>query len=294
MPGARVMKVWGVLAAALGLGGIIFPASAAELPVEPIIYQPRPAVLIFRWTGVYIGAHVGGGRGFVDENGQPLSFPLEPLSTSPPPIPVGQPCPASAVPPVCSIVPYPTSVGPSGWLAGGQIGANYQYESWVIGIEGQASWAPFSSSSSCAAGEQLTFGGPFTPIAVNCTTKLDSLGTAAVRLGWAFDRLLVYGKGGAAWTNNSHQATFSTPNGLLLLSTNELRWGWMAGIGVEYAFTDVWSAKLEYNYMDLGADSLLLLDVNGQVAMAANFRERINVVKIGVNYRFGVTPIWVR
>jgi opacity protein-like surface antigen len=282
MPGARVMKVWGVLAAALGLGGIIFPAAAAELPVEPIIYQPRPAVLIFRWTGVYIGAHIGGGRGFVDENGQPLSVPCS-----------GEPCtPPPPLDGIAGIVPYPTSVGPAGWLAGGQVGANYQYESWVIGIEGQASWAPFSASSTCSASKVTP--GPPTPIAVNCTTKLDSLGTAAVRLGWAFDRLLVYGKGGAAWTNNSHQATFSTAQGLLLLSTNELRWGWMAGIGVEYAFTDVWSAKLEYNYMDLGADSLLLLDNTGQLAMAANFRERINVVKIGVNYRFGVTPIWVR
>jgi opacity protein-like surface antigen len=278
MPDARIMKVWGVLAAALGLAAIIFPAAGAELPVEPIIYQPRPAVLIFRWTGVYIGAHIGGGRGFVDENGLPLSF-------NPAVFPGSSPV---------AINPYPTSVGPSGWLAGGQVGANYQYESWLIGIEGQASWAPLSSSSSCAASQQLVAAGPFTPIAVNCTTKLDSLGTAAVRLGWAFDRLLVYGKGGAAWTNNSHQATFGTSAGLLLLSTNELRWGWMAGIGVEYAFTDVWSAKLEYNYMDLGSDSLLLLDNTGTVAMAANFRERINVVKIGVNYRFGVTPIWVR
>jgi len=272
--------VWGVLAAALSLGAIIFPAAAAELPVEPIIYQPRPAVLIFRWTGVYIGAHIGGGRGFVDENGQPLSTACL--------VPSGTGCTTPS--PFNGIVPYPTSVGPAGWLTGGQIGANYQYESWLIGIEGQASWAPFSGSSTCSATNTTTV----TPITVNCTTKLDSLGTAAVRLGWAFDRLLVYGKGGAAWTNNSHQATFSTAQGLLLLSTNELRWGWMAGIGVEYGFTDVWSAKLEYNYMDLGADSLLLLDVNGQVAMAANFRERINVVKIGVNYRFGVTPIWVR
>ena len=44
----------------------------------------------------------------------------------------------------------------------------------------------------------------------NCTVKLDAMGTVAARLGWAFDRLLIYGKGGAAWTNDSWQVLFGT------------------------------------------------------------------------------------
>ena len=77
------------------------------------------------------------------------------------------------------------------------------------------------------------------------------MGTVAARLGWAFDRLLIYGKGGAAWTNDSWQMLLLMTDKPLLFSTNELRWGWMAGVGVEYAFTDSWSAKIEYNHMDL-------------------------------------------
>jgi outer membrane immunogenic protein len=275
---ARVMSVWRSLTIALALAAPTLPAAAADFPVEPI--YARPAVVIFRWTGVYLGAHVGGGRGFVDENAVPLTGPTTLFA------------------PFSPLVPLPTSIGPGGWLAGGQIGGNYQIESWVIGIEAQASWASFNGSSTCAA--NLVQPGAFVPITASCTSKLDSLGTAAVRLGWAFDHLLLYGKGGAAWTNNSHQVTFNVPAGLgvpaglLLLSTNELRWGWMAGIGVEYAFTDNWSAKIEYNYMDLGADALQLTDNTGVAFMNANFRQRLNVVKMGVNYRFGPPPLLIR
>jgi outer membrane immunogenic protein len=79
-----------------------------------------------------------------------------------------------------------------------------------------------------------------------------------------------------------------------LFSTNETRWGWMVGVGVEYAFTDNWSAKIEYNYMDLGSDALRFADTSGTVFMDTNIRERVNVVKVGVNYRFGVSPILIK
>ena len=258
----RVLRSFTIAGA---LAATMLPAGAADFPVEPI-YQAQPVVVVFRWTGVYLGAHVGGGRGFVDENA--VIFPF-----------------GSTL-----ITPVPTSVGVGGWFAGGQIGANYQIESWVIGVEAQASWTQFNGSSTCAA-EILV---PIISILASCTAKLDSLGTAAVRMGWAFDHLLLYGKGGAAWTNDSYQVKMNTPTGLLLLSTNELRWGWMVGVGLEYAFTDHWSAKIEYNYMDLGADSLRLVDQTGTVFMDTNFRQRLNVVKVGVNYRFGVTPILIK
>jgi outer membrane immunogenic protein len=280
------MKTLRSLTIALALAAPTLPAAAADFPVEPV--YARPAVVIFRWTGVYLGVHVGGGRGFVDENAVPLT---------------GNPGTPGVFTPFSQIVPLPTSIGSGGWLAGGQIGGNYQIESWVIGIEADASWASFNGSSTCAANLGPP---PVTALTASCTTKLDSLGTAAVRLGWAFDHLLLYGKGGAAWTNNSHQVTFNIPAGLttaggvplpaglLLMSTNELRWGWMAGIGVEWAFTDNWSAKIEYNYMDLGADALQFTEKTGLVYMNANLRERLNVVKLGVNYRFGPPALLIK
>jgi outer membrane immunogenic protein len=277
------MKVLRLCMAAMALAAAILPASAADIPVETF-YQPRPAVVLFRWTGVHVGLHVGGAFGSKDET--PVPFGLL-LSAAPNPCPV--------VPPpfgLCgAIAPSPATVSVSGWLAGGQIGADYQIENWVIGVEGQASWTNAKGSATC--------GGLGTPdaaavLAGSCTAKLDNLGTAAVRAGYAFDRLLVYGKGGAAWTNDNYQVKFTTATTNLLFSANELRWGWMVGAGVEYAFTDSWTAKIEYNYMDLGADSLRLQDQYSSTFLDTNIREKMNVIKIGVNYRLGPTPILVR
>jgi outer membrane immunogenic protein len=263
----RVMRAARIISVAAVIAAACLPAAAADLPIEPI-YQARPAILVFRWTGVYIGAHLGGGIGYTAET--PVAFALAGTS----------------------IAPLPTSYNPRGWLIGGQIGANYQIDSLVVGVEAQASWADFRGSSSCSA----TTGGLIGP-GGNCTGKIDALGTIAMRLGWAFDHLLVYGKGGAAWTNDNYQVLIGTlvpafPT--LLFSSNATRWGWMAGLGVEYAFTDNWTAKIEYNYMDLGNYALTFTASNGNTLLGNNTRERVNVVKIGVNYRIGVSPILIR
>ena len=250
---------------AVGLAAAMVPAAAADLAVEPIY---RPAVVVFRWTGVYLGAHAGGGTGYASEHAQDFTYGT------------------------IRYVAIPATINPKGWLAGGTLGANYQIESWVIGIEAQASWTNLNGSTACSM--QTVPAIP--PVGTaSCTTKLDAMGTAAVRLGWAFDRLLLYGKGGAAWTNNNWQVLLLTTGQSLLFSTNELRWGWMAGVGVEYAFTDRWSAKIEYNHMDLGTDSLRFTDqLTSNVWIDADFKQRIDIVKFGVNYRFGVNPILIK
>jgi outer membrane immunogenic protein len=254
------------LTIAAALAAAMVPAAAADLSVEPIY---RPAVVVFRWTGVYIGGHVGGGTGYSQEQALDFTF--------------GGP----------RYVPLPASMTPHGWLAGGTLGANYQVDSWVIGFEGQASWTNLNGSTDCPMQTVPALASPVG--AASCSIKLDSMGTVAARLGWAFDRLLIYGKGGAAWTNNSWQVLLLTTGPQLLFTTNELRWGWMAGIGVEYAFGENWSAKIEYNHMDLGTDSLRFTDqFTGNVWIDANFKQRLDIVKVGVNYRWGVNPILIR
>ena len=67
------------------------------------------------------------------------------------------------------------------------------------------------------------------------------------------------------------------------------------GPGVEYAFIDNWSAKLEYNYMDFGTRGVRFASPTASlVFLDANIRERIHVVKVGINYRFGPAPVLVR
>jgi outer membrane immunogenic protein len=278
------MKVVRILAAALAVASPLSMAAAADIPVEGAIYEPRPVALIFRWTGVYIGLHAGGGWGFIQENSVP--FPVPPQALGP-----------AAGPGPGTLAPLPARVDMNGGITGGQIGLNYQTNWLVIGFEGQASWANLNGSTACI----VTAASPVTVTGANCTDKIDALGTAAVRLGVAFDHLLifdhllVYGKGGAAWANNGYQIKINLAPGTLVFSTNELKWGWMLGIGAEYAFTNNWSAKIEYNYMDMGSHAQRFTDsIGGNLLIDTDIRERLNVVKVGVNYRFGVNPILIK
>ena len=92
-----------------------------------MLYAP-PAVVIFTWTGFYFGAHAGGGWGHTDVNGSPYRATSRGEGV---------------------IAPSPVGVDVSGWLAGGQIGANYQAGSWVLGAEADVSGANLTGSTTC-------------------------------------------------------------------------------------------------------------------------------------------------
>lgn len=241
----------------VALAAALRPAAAADLGPY---YGGPPTVVIFTWTGFYFGAHVGGAWGHKDVTALPFTFAGATFATA------------------------PTTIDPTGWLAGGQIGANYQAGSWVFGIEAQASWADLSGNAGCPS----TLGG--VTLTTNCNAKVDALGTIAGRLGVAFDRVLVYAKGGAAWANDKYELNSS----ILTFNANETRWGWMLGGGLEYAFTDAWSAKIEYNYLDFGTRGVKFTDTTDVFALSTDIRQHIHVVKTGVNYRFGWAPVGVR
>jgi outer membrane immunogenic protein len=266
---------WSIAAAFVLLSSL---AEAAELPL-PDLYQPRPAVVIFRWTGFYAGLHAGGGGGSKDVSAVPFSFAASPTIA-------GE-----------LITPLPFNVGVSGWLAGGQVGANYQSGSFVIGIEADASGANLKGSNTCL-NTVTVFNVVVATNSASCSAKVDSLGTIAARLGYAFDHLLVYGKFGASWSNDHYDrpvgTLLGTAVGTLNFTANETRWGWVLGAGAEYAFTDNWSAKIEYNYLGSGTRSLRFSEPTGLAQIDADIREQIHLVKVGINYRLGVNTILVR
>src|SRR4051812_46183671 len=243
---------WGIAAASAVVTSTValWTAHAAELPL-PELYQARPAVVIFRWTGFYAGLHLGGGGGSKDESSVPFSF-------------------AGSL-----ITPAPFNIGVGGLLGGGQIGANYQSESFVIGLEAQASGANLTGSRSCV--DTVTLAGVVVATgSASCTAKVDALGTIAARFGYAFDHLLLYGKLGASWSDDHYRSVASTALGQLNFSANETRWGWMLGVGAEYAFTDNWSAKIEYNYLGSGTRSLRFTEPTGIAQMDTDIREQIH------------------
>ena len=67
----------------------------------------------------------------------------------------------------------------------------------------------------------------------------------------------------------------------------------MVGAGIEYSFSDNWSAKIEYNYLDFGTRAVRFADTTGILFFDTNIRESIHVAKVGINYRFGWAPVGV-
>jgi outer membrane immunogenic protein len=217
-------------------------ASAADLrgPVykAPPLLTPVP---VFSWTGVYVGGHVGYGWSHFSGS--------DPTGVA--------------------------SADADGWLGGLTMGFNYQINSFVIGVEGDYSWADVKKTTS----DPLGLGGG------EATLKNDYFATAAVRLGYAVDRLLIYGKGGAAWTRDKYDITDGV-GGFANGSFN--RTGWMLGAGLEYAFWNNLSAKIEYNYLSFKSIDENLTTGGGLTTTPASVKLDAHLVKLGVNYRFNI------
>jgi outer membrane immunogenic protein len=237
---------------------IAVPAAAADLSRAPITKAPIAApVIAYNWSGFYIGGHVGGTWG--DKDWTDVTFPAAPLSLG--------------------------SQDISGILAGGQVGINWQVGNIVFGIEGQASWTNADGDHTCVIGQ------------LRCGTEANWLGTVAGRIGYAFDRTMIYAKGGAAFINEDFFVN-ATPGGALLASfADETRWGWMVGGGIEWGITENWSAKIEYNFMDFREDTFRFRTPAGAFFADARIDQQMHVVKAGINYRFnwgGAGPIAAR
>jgi outer membrane immunogenic protein len=170
----------------------------------------------------------------------------------------------------------------NGGVAGGQIGSNWQAGSVVFGIEIDAQ-----------AGQKGTF-------SVVCTTGCTAteavniiLATGRARIGWAFDWILPYVTAGGAIVNARDNLTV-TVGGLTAnfpsLSNNTL--GWTAGAGFEVALSSHWSAKFEYLYIranNLTASATIPGTLGtGTASETAGYRD--NIVRVGLNYRFGPSP----
>ena len=135
--------------------------------------------------------------------------------------------------------------GRSGVLGGGQAGFNYQIGQWVLGVEGQMS----ATSIKDTASADFVFPG-FAVGLVRAEARIDWISSLAARVGWSFDRWLVYGKVGGAWAHVSADAVAginSLAGGAIVgVSTNRTLSGWMLGLGTEYALWGNWTAKVEY------------------------------------------------
>jgi outer membrane immunogenic protein len=161
---------------------------------------------------------------------------------------------------------------PMGGVVGGQVGYNAQVKGLVLGVEGTANWS--------GVGDHTHFtpdmGDPHENIN-NDRAFADISG----RVGLALGRVMIYGKGGVAWGWFDHTYV---EDGDRYTSETVNQMGWLAGGGIEFALSPNWTTKIEYNYMDFGTGRFTL---NGNFVQDVDFHDTINIIKAGVNYKFG-------
>jgi outer membrane immunogenic protein len=250
------------------------PALAADLKPAPRVYTKAPVMApVFSWTGFYIGLNGGYSWGRASDDFTIIGVPV-------------------------------TSSTPSmnGWLGGGQIGYNWQTGTYVFGLEadiqatGQKGTFDFATGTVCPPPGAAAL--PCATGAGSLEQKLPWFGTFRGRLGFTpTPTWLLYVTGGLAYGEVDTNATFVNTVAFLggpvvgatavSASSNTTRTGWVIGAGAEWAIYGPWSAKFEYLYMDLGT-------VNSGFAVPAPFtlvntssRITDNIVRVGINYRFG-------
>jgi outer membrane immunogenic protein len=217
-------------------------AGAADLPLARVPVAPvasAPAA-IYTWTGFYIGGQMGAGVG--------RSSWSDPLSGG-----------------------ANTFASGAGFLGGGQVGANYQWNRvLVLGVEGDFNWAGVKGSGNDSLGDALA-------------TDTQWTSTVTGRVGAAFDRLLIYGKGGAAFARDRNSFTDLAGNSASRAFTQT---GWTAGVGLEYGISKNWSAKIEYDYLSFGSQPLSFSTVT-PTTFATSAGLNIQEFKAGINFHFG-------
>ena len=114
------------------------------------------------------------------------------------------------------------------------------------------------------------------------TDKLDWFGTVRSRVGWASDRWLPYLTGGWAYGHGSISGT-STGGVASTFSGSKTYSGWTIGGGLEYAYNNHWSTKVEYLYIDFGNGPTVPVTAALNVVSG---KLTDNILRVGVNYKF--------
>jgi outer membrane immunogenic protein len=226
-------------------------ASAADLPARTIAPAAPfvAAVPVFTWTGFYVGGQVGYGWNANDNDfAAPVGYTV-------------------------GGVPFTGFGGDEGdgFLAGVHAGYNVQFGSFVVGVEGDVEGV-FGDDDDDFAGVIVGPGGVPVAYAIP-SNSIDWQGSIRARAGFAFDRALVYATGGFAFAGLSDGIGSSNDDTLT---------GWTLGAGLEYAFTNNLTTRLEYRYTSFDGDNL--------VFDAVDYGSRdleFHTVRVGLSYKFG-------
>lgn len=160
----------------------------------------------------------------------------------------------------------------NGELVGGTLGINFQSGPVVYGLEADGDWTDIKGSTSSGVCAGLT-----------CQTSNEWLSTFRGRVGYAFDRVLVYGTAGGAV--GDVKAMLTVPG--FSVSTDSTEFGWTAGGGVEFALTENVTAKAEYLFVDLSNGALnCSAAACGGAAVSVPVQFDASIVRAGLNFKF--------
>ena len=230
----------------------------------PVKAPPRPIAPPFSWNGCYVELNAGGAW---IKTHQQVDVP--------------------------GIDVFDSSGTTGAFIGGGQIGCNWQRDpNWVFGLEGDIDYssAKRTNDFSFIHGEDVV---------AQQRTKLLAVSTARIRFGYAWDRSLLFATGGLAIgeIDSCVSATATHPGSTVItgqFSGCDPSWrtGWTVGAGIEHAFTDRLSAKLEYLYFDVGhvgynVNSATVVPPSGVPAVwSASAAASGSLIRVGVNYKF--------
>ena len=248
-------KILLATAALIAIG--VAPALAADL--APRVYTKAPAMVpppIYSWAGFYIGLNGGGASAHKcwDIND------------------------------ALGVVVPATSEGchdATGGVVGGQVGYRWQSAAWVFGLEAQGDWADLTGSNV----SQLT--APFT-VFTN-SSKVDAIGLFTGQVGYAWNNVLWYVKGGAAVTHDKYRGDIL---GVTFDSASETRWGGVVGTGIEIGFAPHWSVGFEYDHLFMGNRNNTFTFTPAAapivgISRVDNIRQDVDMGTVRLNYTFG-------
>jgi outer membrane immunogenic protein len=233
------------------------PAIAADLPMKSEVPYVAPR---FSWTSCYVGGHLGGGFARKD-----MTDPVQLVQDS-------------FLGAGSTIGTTTASTSPTGVVIGGQIGCDYETASSVVfGIEGSASGSTMKGSTFVG----LPLGNPDIGLA---QANTDFLASVTGRVGYAFDNVLLYAKGGAALAGDKYNVSGTFTGLPYNFQGLDNRYGWIVGGGVDWAFARHWSVNVEYDYYSFGHGGILMSDPINGFAGVVDVKQTVQVVKVGVNF----------
>ncbi|TMJ05906.1 MAG: porin family protein [Alphaproteobacteria bacterium] len=243
------MRLFATVGAAV-LSLVAGAAVAADLPAK-IYTKAPPLAPIYDWSGFYIGLNAGA----ASSHKCWTIFSNAGLAVAP----AAEGCHDA-----------------TGGLAGGQLGYRWQFASWVFGLEAQGDWAGLKGSNANQA----------VLIPATNATRIDAIGLFTGHIGYAWNNVLWYVKGGAAVTNDRY-STFFTATNVTYNEARESRWGGVVGTGIEFGFAPNWSVALEYDHLFMGSKDVTFPVSALAVTRSDHIRQDVDMGTVRVNYRFG-------